>query len=107
MTLSTRSYILIALIISMNLPAAELKPIYKLNRAVLDDRLRDDARTILIHRDGLRQVIGYMDSRKDLFPIQPVKDSRLLRREEKEIVWNTWQRFLDYMLALDSLEQYH
>jgi hypothetical protein len=55
----------------------------------------------------LRQVITYMYSRQDLFPIAPPKDSRLLRREEKEAVWNTWQRFLDYMLALDSLEHCH
>ena len=91
----------------MNLPGAEINPLHKLDRAELDERLQDDARTVQIHRDGLRQVIGYMDSRKDLFPIETPKDSRLLRREEKEIVWNTWQRFLDYMLALDSLEQYH
>ena len=91
----------------MNLPGAEIKPLDKLDRAELDERLTDDARTVRIHRDGLRQVIDYMDSRKDLFPIEAPKDSRLLRREEKEIVWNTWQRFLDYMLALDSLEQHH
>src|SRR2546430_10580527 len=107
MTLSTRSYILIALIIPMNLSAAELKPFNKLESAALDERLRDDARTVLIHRDGLRQVIGYMDSRKDLFPTEEPKDSRLLLREEKEVAWNTWQRFLDYMIALESLEQYH
>lgn len=107
MTLATCSYILIALTIAMNLSAAELKPLNKLDTAELDERLQEDARTALIYRDGLRQVIGYVDSRKDLFPIETPKDSRLLLREEKEVVWNTWQRFLDYMLALESLEQSH
>src|SRR2546421_11475125 len=107
MTLAPARPIIVALLISMNAPGAEIMPLTKLDRAALDERLTADARTLEIHRDGLRQVIGYMDSRKDLFPSEAPKDSRLLLREEKEVVWNTWQRFLDYMLALESLEQYH
>ncbi|MEY2427849.1 MAG: hypothetical protein QOJ40_734, partial [Verrucomicrobiota bacterium] len=102
-----RYHVIVALLIAMNLSAVELKPLNKLDSAELDERLRNDARTVEIHRGGLRQVISYMDSRKDLFPLKAPKDSRLLLREEKEVVWNTWQRFLDYMLALESLEQSH
>jgi len=58
-----------------------------------------------IHRDGLRQVIGYMDSRKTCSGKAPKIPAVAPRR--KEIVWNTWQRFLDYMLALRLAEQYH
>src|SRR5947207_860545 len=107
MTLTPGPAILATLLIAMNLAGAEIKPLHKLDRAELAERLQNDARNVQIHRDGLRQVITYMDSRQDLFPIETPKDSRLLRREEKEMVWNTWQRFLDYMLALDSLDQYH
>ncbi len=52
-------------------------------------------------------MISYVETRPDIFPAEQPKESRLLRREEKEIVWSTWQRFLDYIVALDSVEQYH
>ena len=91
----------------LSLPGSEIKPIQKLVRAELDARLTNDARAVLLHRDGLRSVIDFVEAQPDLFPAETPKESRLLRREEKEIAWNTWQRFLDYLLALDSLEQYH
>jgi hypothetical protein len=90
-----------------SLPAAEVKPIHKLPKAELEVRLEGDSRAVLLQRQGLRTVISYVESRSDLFPADRPTVSRLLRREEKEIVWNTWQRFLDYVVALDSIEQYH
>src|SRR6185503_18346093 len=89
------------------LPAAEIKPIYKLSRAELESRLEGDARAVQVQRQGLRSVISYVESRPDLFPANPPRTSHLLRREEKEIVWNTWQRFLDYIVALNAVERYH
>jgi hypothetical protein len=89
------------------LPAAEVKPIHKLSKAELEARLEGDSRATQVQRQGLRAVISYVESRSDLFPANQPKTSHLLRREEKEIVWNTWQRFLDYIVALDSIEQYH
>lgn len=87
--------------------AAEMKPIHKLPKAELEARLPGDAHALRIHRQGLRSVINYIETRPDLFPTERPKEPRLLRREEKEIVWTTWQRFLDYIVALDSVEQYH
>src|SRR5689334_7761003 len=89
------------------LPAAEVTPTHKLSKAELEARLEDDARAIQVQRQGLRSVISYMESRPDLFPEIQRKASGLLRREEKEIVWNTWQRFLDYIVALNSIDEYH
>jgi hypothetical protein len=73
----------------------------------LDARLQSDARAVRSHRDGLLAVIAFLESQPKLFPTQAPKESRLLRREEKEVAWSTWQRFLDYVVALDSIEQYH
>ena len=87
--------------------SAELKPINKLNPQELQDRLHGDLQSVSTHRHGLRSVITFVESRPDLFPASRLKESRLLRREEKEVVWTTWQRFLDYLLALDSTERYH
>jgi len=90
-----------------NLLASEIKPLYKLERDALAERLSGDAANVLRHRGGLHDVTAYLDSRKELFPSETPKTSRLLVREEKEAVWNAWQRFLDYELALESLEDYH
>jgi hypothetical protein len=87
--------------------AVEVKPIHKLAGAELEARLPGDARAVLVQRDGLRAVISFIETRPDIFPIERPKASRLLRREEKEVVWSTWQRFLDYVVALDSVERYH
>ena len=87
--------------------AEPVKPLPKLSPEERADRLAGDARIVQLHREGLRAVIQYMDSHEELFPSVKVQEPRLLRREEKEAVWNTWQRFLDYVVALQSLEQYH
>src|SRR5688572_16587815 len=86
--------------------AADIKPLTKLDPLELQVRLQADARVIEVQRDGLRKVITFVDSRSDLFP-SPSKDSALLRREQKEAVWKTWQQFLDYNVGLDSVARYH
>src|SRR6266568_9286367 len=85
----------------------EIKPVHKLSAAEFEARVKADVGSLEIHRNGLRDVIKFMDARPDLFPKTTPKESRLLRREEKEVVWSTWQRFLDYMAALDSKERYY
>jgi len=98
---------LFLLLTAATMSGAEMQPIYKLNEPELRERLRADTVTVEIHRNGLRDVIRFVTSRPDLFPAAQPLENRLLRREEKEIVWNVWQRFLDYMVALDSTEHYH
>ena len=85
----------------------DVKPLTKLDKLQLEVRLQADARAAAVERDGLRKIIAFLDSRPDLFPTSPSKDSGLLRREEKESVWKTWQLFLDYNIGLDSVERYH
>ncbi len=87
--------------------AAELKPIHKLKADERAARQQADAPAVLLHRAGLSNVMAFVDSQTELFPITKPKAVRLLRREEKEIVWQAWQRFLDYTLVLDSTERYH
>jgi hypothetical protein len=87
--------------------AEEIKPIHKLTVAERQARLCADAPAVLLHRKGLQDVMRFVELQTDLFPIAERKETRLLRREEKEVVWQTWQRFLDYTMALDSTERYH
>jgi hypothetical protein len=100
-------YLAFLLLAGLSLPGAETKPISKLELAELEACLKANTRAVLLQRDGLQAVVRYLESLPELFPTNSLKESRLLRREEKEIVWNTWQRFLDQLLALDALEQYH
>ena len=86
---------------------AEVKPLQRLSPLELEVRQRRDAQSVQMHRQGLRAVITFMQSRPNLFPASRLTESHLLRREEKEVVWTTWQRFLDYVVALDSTERYH
>jgi hypothetical protein len=101
------TFIFVLLLAGASLPADEPKPIHKLTRPELEARLQSDTRAVRSHRDGLRAVVSFVESRPDLFPAVAPKESRLRRREEKAVVWSTWQRFLDYLVALDSVEQYH
>lgn len=87
--------------------AAEIKPIHKLSAPERAVRQQADAAAVLLHRAGLSNVLAFVDAQPEIFPSAKPKEVRLLRREEKEVVWQTWQRFLDYTLVLDSTERYH
>src|SRR5215204_2890142 len=102
-----RAIALILLLSAPGLFAAEPPPIHKLSAIELNVRLLSDARAVQLERKGLRDVIEYVRSHPDLFPAESPKSPRLLRREEKETVWRAWQRFLDYVVALEGVEKYH
>ncbi len=87
--------------------AEEIKPIHKLAPTERTARQQADGAAVLLHRAGLSNVLAFVDTQTEIFPIAKPKEARLLRREEKEVVWQTWQRFLDYTLVLDSTERYH
>jgi len=86
---------------------AETTPLTKLSQEEQRVRIQADVGQVQVYREGLRSVLTFMASRPDLFPAAKLKKSRLLRREEKEVVWSAWKSFLDYLLALDALRSYH
>lgn len=100
--------LLLCLLLPGNILLADgVKPLTKLDKLELEVRLQADARAVQVQRDGLQRVIAFLNSKPDLFPAALSKNSALLRREEKEAVWKTWQQFLDYSVGLDSVERYH
>jgi len=101
------SLVLTLLFAANVLGGAELKPIHKLTPDERAARLQTDAQTTLRYREGLQAVNRSLATQPEIFPVEKIKSPRLLRREEKEVVWQTWQRFLEYTLALDSSERYH
>lgn len=68
-----------------------------------DSPLEQDLKSVQIYRDGLRGIVNFAASRHDLFPAARPVAGHVLSREQKEAIWATWQPFLDYMLALDSI----
>ena len=99
--------LILTLLTAVPLGAADLKPVYKLGTSELETRLAADAIAVKRHRLGLLEVIRFMDTRPDLFPAAGAAPPPLLGREQKAVVWTTWQRFLDYQLALASIESYY
>ena len=68
-----------------------------------DRRVKNDAEAVLLSRQGLADTVAFMRSRPNLFPPEKTSRSALITREERIEIWQTWQTFLDYLLALDSL----
>jgi hypothetical protein len=87
--------------------ADETKPLHKLSTPELEARLAADVQATLLERQGLHEIVTYLDHRPEIFPAEKLAEPRLLRREEKEAVWAAWQRGLDYLIALDSIKRSH
>lgn len=98
---------LICLLLLATSLRAEPTLLTKLSREEQQARIAGDLAQVQVCRDGLRSVLTFVESRSDLFPAEKLKKPRLLRREEKEVVWTTWKSFLDYVLALDAIRAYH
>lgn len=90
-------------------PAAQpdATPLRQLPRATQEQRTAGDLRAAGIYRHGLLAATEFALRQTNLFPTVRWTDTRLPRREEKERLWQTWKAWLDYLLALDALEQYH
>ncbi len=65
--------------------------------------LESDSEAVLISRQGMRDIIAYIDSRPDIFPSAKKEEGQQLTRSQRMTVWSTWQAFLDHLLTLDSL----
>jgi large subunit ribosomal protein L4 len=66
--------------------------------------MKNDEQVVRIQRQGLADILQFMRSRADLFPMEKVSEKHMLSREEKEQIWSTWLAFLDRLMVLDSME---
>jgi hypothetical protein len=82
-------------------------PLGRLDPPAREARLVGDAAAVQIYRAGLRDVVAYVDARPDLFMRDRSGTPTLPSREAREAVWVAWQRFLDYVLALDTIGRAH
>jgi hypothetical protein len=66
-------------------------------------RLDGDTRAALHYRAGLRDVVAFVATRPDLVPVRRADAPPLPDAAARAEVRALWARFLDYLLALDSL----
>jgi hypothetical protein len=83
---------------------AQVTPLQDLAPEVLAARATNDAAAVGVYRQGLASILGYLDTNPQvLIPDNPDLPSRA----QKEELWRTWQSYLDYHLALESIRQYY
>ena len=82
-------------------------PILELDATSLQKRCERDIEAVRTYRRGLTSVAEFVRGRPDLFPPEERPANEMLRENEKTIVRRTWQRLLEYQLALDSVGNFH
>lgn len=78
-----------------------------LSSDLLAARQRADARAVILYREGLLRVVGFLETRPDLVPVARPAAPRLLGAVQREELLLAWKSFLDYLLALDSISRLH
>jgi hypothetical protein len=86
---------------------AEVVPLRKLDRTEQDARITGDLKAVAIYRQGLLTTTTFALQQTNLFPGAKKKVTDLPHRAEKEMLWQTWKSYLDYLLALDAIDHYH
>jgi len=86
---------------------AENVPLYKLDRAGRAEQIASDLKMVVIYRAGLSNATAFAAQQTNLFADTTAIKSHLPRREEKELLWQAWKSYLDYLLALDALDSSH
>jgi hypothetical protein len=56
-------------------------------------------------RTGMASLVEQLDQRNDLFPADKVNEPQLPLRADRLALWESWQAFLDHVLAFDTLTE--
>ncbi len=62
-----------------------------------------DINSLMISRQAMADIILFMQKRPDIFDSETKEGKMSLDREQRLIAWQTWQAFLDHVLAMDSI----
>lgn len=68
-----------------------------------EETLIHDEKLLNLTRQGLKNIIGYMQMNPELFPQEKMTDKRLVKREQRANILSTWQIFLQHIYTLDVL----
>ncbi len=67
------------------------------------EELKRDVRVVKIARQGIQQIFDYVDQNPELFNSVEKDATRILSRQKRLQVWQTWQSLLDHILTLDKI----
>ncbi|MCB1321009.1 MAG: hypothetical protein KDK34_12190 [Leptospiraceae bacterium] len=70
-------------------------------------RIEGDVRAVQLYRKGLMDILLYIDTHPNLFPQRKQTGTTVLREEQRHAARAVYRSFLDYMLALESIDHYH
>lgn len=62
-----------------------------------------ERKALVSSRNGLHDIIDFIDANPEIFLPTSNQDKKLLNREQRMIVWQTWQGVLDHVLFFDSM----
>ena len=96
--------VLAILAIMSGTASAQVTPLKDLSPDDLAARAAGDAAAVQIYRQGLASILTYIDENPQVLAPE---NSQLPSRVHKEELWRTWQSYLDYHLALESIRQYY
>jgi hypothetical protein len=82
-------------------------PLSQLDAMSRAESQASDLQAVVVFREGLAHLADFAGSRSDLFPAARQRAPRLLNEMDRAEVRETWKSFLDYVIALDSLERFH
>lgn len=103
-----RKAVLTAVLLAVaSLARAETLSLADLDAAGRAERQAMDVRAVAVYRTGLARLAEHTEMRPDLFPTIRLRAPRLLNEQQRAEVRNAWKAFLDYSMALHSLERYH
>ena len=65
----------------------------------------DDIEVIKNTRKAMQDILIYVKTKPEIFPPKKINTKRLTSREQRQVIWLTWQTFLDRVLVLDEMGQ--
>ncbi len=87
--------------------SAGAHPLSELDAGSRAQSQASDLRAVVVFREGLAHAAASAAARPDLFPLERRKERHLLHEADRAAVREIWKSFLDYTIALDSLERFH
>jgi hypothetical protein len=69
--------------------------------------IAEDVKALQIYREGLAKIVTWAEGQTNLFSVAALKNTLLPNRQTKEELWQLWKSYLDYLLALEAIEQRH
>lgn len=67
-------------------------------------RYAQDIKAILSSRQGMQSALDFVATRPEIFPTVKVEgNEHQLNREQRMIVWQAWQNFLDHVFFFDTM----